>query len=130
MGHHNENIAIVDEFLQRFEARDLGAASTMMTEEPTIVFPPGRSFRSLSELAQGLSKNYNWVKKHRTHYSVGEEEVSGRAVVVSRGTLYGEDLSGQPFEDIAYIDYFVIEGGLIAEQHVWNHLAAAGIMRP
>lgn len=130
MSDHNDHISTVDEFLQRFEARDLDAASAMMTENPTIVFPPGKSFGSLGELAQGLSKNYNWVKKHRTHYSVGEEQGGGRTVVVSRGTLYGEDLSGKPFEDIAYIDFFVMEDGLIAEQHVWNHLAAAGIVKP
>lgn len=123
-------VATVDTFLQLFEARDIDAAEKLMTAEPTIVFPPGRAYTSLTELVGGLKKNYNWVNKHRDHYSVGEDQVSGRPVVVSRGRLFGEDLDGKPFADVPYIDYFVFEGDLIAEQHVWNHLAAAGISRP
>lgn len=126
----NPLVATVDTFLQLFEARDIAAAEKLMTEKPTIVFPPGRSYTSLTELVGGLKKNYNWVKKNRDHYSVGEDQASGRTVVVSRGRLFGEDLDGKPFADVPYIDYFVLEGDLIAEQHVWNHLAAVGITQP
>lgn len=126
--HRNAYIATVDTFLQLFQARDLDAAAKLMVPNPTLVFPPGKTFGSLSELSGGLAKNYNWVKKHRDSYSLGEDEATGRVTVVSRGRLYGEDLQGKPFEDIDYIDFFVFSGGLIAEQHVWNHLASSGIV--
>lgn len=120
-------VATVDTFLQLFEARDIAAAEKLMTPHPLIVFPPGQSFESLHELVGGLKKNYSWVKKNRDHYSVGKDQQTGLTVVVSRGRLFGEDLDGKPFEGVPYIDYFVFDGALIAEQHVWNHLAAAGI---
>lgn len=126
----NPLVRTVDNFLQLFEARDIAAAEKLMVEKPTIVFPPGRAYASLTELVGGLKKNYNWVEKNRDHYSVGEDQASGNTVVVSRGRLFGEDLDGKEFADVPYIDYFVFEGDLIAEQHVWNHLAAAGISRP
>lgn len=124
----NPHIETVDTFLKLFEARELGQAATLMTASPTIIFPPGTRYGSLSELSGGLKKNYNWVKKHRDTFSLGQEE-DGRTVVVSHGRLCGEDLGGAPFDDIYYIDYFVFEGDLIAEQRVWNHLASAGIIK-
>lgn len=125
----NPLVNTVDTFLQLFQDRDLEAAEKLMIDEPTIVFPPGRAYTSLTDLVGGLKKNYNWVNKNRDHYSVGEDQATGRTVVVSRGRLFGEDLEGNPFSDIPYIDYFVFDGDLIAEQHVWNHLAAAGISK-
>lgn len=126
----NPLVTKIDTYLQLFEARNIAAAEKLMTANPIIVFPPGRTYASLTELVEGLRKNYNWVRKHRDHYSVGEDQATGRAVVVSRGRLFGEDLKGKSFADVPYVDYFVFDGDLIAEQHVWNHLAAAGISRP
>lgn len=125
-----EYIDKVDAFLRAFETRDLDVVKDMMTENPIMVFPPGTTYRSLEELSSGLSKNYNWVNKNRDSYSVGTDAETGRVVVVSRGRLFGEDLEGKPFKDVPYIDFFVFEDGKVAEQHVWNHLAAQGIMKP
>lgn len=130
MTTNDQLIDTIDRFLRLFEARDLDAAAELLTERPTLVFPPGRTYHSLTELAQGLTRNYAWVKKNRDHYSVGQDQETGRPVVVSRGRLFGEDLEGKEFQDIPYVDVFVFEGDLIAEQHVWNHLAAAGITKP
>lgn len=123
-------VGIVDTFLKTFEARDLEGAATMLTDSPVLVFPPGRQFGSLEELSGGLKRNYEWVKKHRDHYAIGKDTETGKVTVTSRGRLYGVDLDGKEFKDIFYIDFFVFEGDKIAEQHVWNHLAAAGISKP
>jgi len=50
--------------------------------------------------------------------------------LVDRCRRHGEGMSGRPFEDIRYVDVFVIHDGLIAEQHVYNDPTAAGIRCP
>jgi limonene-1,2-epoxide hydrolase len=38
------------------------------------------------------------------------------------GTLYGEWPDGRAFEGIRFIDRFVVRGGRLADQKVWNDL--------
>lgn len=114
--------AMVDEYLQLCEDRELDRAGLFLAPDARLVFPGGVMFRSLAEMAADSSGRYRWVRKKRQHYFVG---AAGDAVTVtSLGTLYGEDLDGAPFTAVRYADVFVIRDGLIAEQHVYNDLAA------
>jgi ketosteroid isomerase-like protein len=116
-------VAMVDEYLQLCEDRDLEQASRFLAPDARLVFPGGVTFRSLREMAAEAGGRYRWVRKKRRQYFVGS--AGDAAAVTSLGTLYGEDLDGAPFAEIRYADVFVIRDGLIAEQHVYNDLAAA-----
>lgn len=121
------NAALVDAYLQLCEDREIDKASAFLDPEIRIEFPGNRVHRSLHELFSAAVSDYTWVRKRRTRYFEG---VSGNdAVVVSMGGLYGVDLEGHPFDNVRYIDTFVIRDGLIREQLVWNDLAKEGIGR-
>jgi hypothetical protein len=117
---------VVDAYLQLCEDRDLEAAATFLSPDVRLQFPGGATYRSLSEMAASAAGAYRWVRKHRDRFAVGS--MDGRTTVTSIGTLYGERLDGTPFDGIRYVDVFVLDGGLIVEQLVWNDLAIAGIV--
>lgn len=118
---------LVDDYLQLCEDRELEAAARYLAPGVRLEFPGGEVFGSLPELVAASAGKYRWVRKHRTHFAVGE--IDGQTTVTSIGTLYGEALDGSPFEGIRYVDFFVVDGdGLIREQLVWNDLAITGIV--
>ncbi|HEU5300303.1 MAG TPA: hypothetical protein VFW08_12485, partial [bacterium] len=52
----------------------------------------------------------------------------GTAIVISTGTLSGENLHGVRFEGVRYIDRFVLRDGRIVAQQVWNDLDTSGVL--
>jgi len=52
----------------------------------------------------------------------------GTAIVVTTGTLEGENRHGVPFAGIRYIDRFAVRDGLIVSQQVWNDLDSTGVL--
>ena len=44
-------------------------------------------------------------------------------MVYCHGTLQGRWLDGSAFSGIRFIDRFLVQGGLLARQDVWNDLA-------
>lgn len=119
--------ALVDAYLQLCEDREIDKASEFLDSEIRIEFPGNRVHRSLKELFSTAVSDYAWVRKRRTRYFEGAS--GDDSIVVSMGALYGVDLDGQPFDNVRYIDTFVIRNGLIREQLVWNDLATHGIGR-
>jgi hypothetical protein len=117
----------IDGFLQLCEDRQLDVAQLCMRPDVTLFWPGGARYSSLQEMVAGAAGRYRWVKKHRDHYAVGTD-TQGRTVVTSRGRLFGENLHGVPFEDIRYVDVFVLEDGLIVEQHVWNDFPLSDVL--
>lgn len=117
----------VDAFLQLCEDRDLESAQRCMRDDVQLFWPGGARYSSLREMVAGAAGRYRWVKKHRDEYAVGTD-THGRTVVTSRGRLYGESLHGVPFEDIRYVDVFVVEDGRIVEQHVWNDFPLTDVL--
>ncbi|MEV0330780.1 DUF4440 domain-containing protein [Micromonospora echinospora] len=118
---------LVDHYLQLCEDRDLDQAGRLLAPGAWIVFPGGRCFDTLHELASAATGTYRWVRKHRDRYLVGD---AGDGVsVVSLGRLYGQWPDGTPFDGIRYADVFVLRDGLIVEQHVYNDLATAAAQR-
>ena len=120
-------VALVDQYLQLCEDRDIEAAARHLAPTVRIQFPAGEEYGSLAELV-AAPKSYTWVRKLRDRYAVGAD--GDTTVVTSIGRLYGERLDGTPFEDIRYVDVFVVRDGLISEQLVWNDLSESGVTVP
>lgn len=118
----------IDEYLQFNEDRNLEEAAKFLAADVVLQFPSGVTYRSLQELVANAKGRYQWVRKHRDRYFVGHD--GDTTTVTSIGRLYGVDLNGQPFEDIRYVDVFVIKDGKITEQIVWNDLAESGVVTP
>jgi ketosteroid isomerase-like protein len=117
----DDAVRIVDDYLQLCEDGQLEQASRYLAPDARLVFPGGRSFGSLAEMA--AARRYRWARKRRDRYFVATAgEVTA---VTSVGHLYGEDAAGIPFDSVRYADVFVLRAGLIVEQHVYNDLAEA-----
>lgn len=119
-------IEIVDEYLRLFGERRIDEAAAYLAEGALLVFPGGAQFADLSAMLEDAATRYRSVQKHRDEFFVGTRASDGATMCVSSGRLYGVTLWGTPFEDVRYIDLFIIRDGLIHEQHVWNDLAETG----
>lgn len=121
---------VVDTYLQLCEDRELEAASRFLGPGLRMQFPSGATGREYASLEDMVAtpKPYAWVRKHRDRFLVGDRG-AGETHVVSIGRLHGERLDGTPFEDVRYVDVFVLRDGLIVEQIVWNDLCESGIGR-
>ncbi|TDR88041.1 nuclear transport factor 2 family protein [Enterovirga rhinocerotis] len=118
---HAEAERIVDAFLEASMRPDPELAATFMAPDVRIVFTGGRVFSHPREATSFNAGRYRWVKKKidRNDVVVGPDE----AIVYNLGTLYGEWPDGTPFEGNRYVDRFVIRGGVIVTQEVWNDSA-------
>ncbi|WP_434441636.1 nuclear transport factor 2 family protein [Lentzea sp. E54] len=116
---------VVEEFLAAYGAGRLADAARHLDPAIRMIFPGGREYTNLNELAAVSATRYRFVDKHRDHYdSTGGAD----AVVFSIGRLYGENLHGVAFDNVRYVDRFVVRDGLIVEQRVWNDLAETGVL--
>jgi hypothetical protein len=115
---------LVDTYLQHCEDRELDQASAYLSPELHLQFPGAVEYDALAPMIAS-PKPYAWVRKHRDRFVVGVE--GDDTSVVSIGRLYGERHDGSTFADVRYVDVFVLRGGLITEQLVWNDLCEAGI---
>jgi ketosteroid isomerase-like protein len=119
---------LVEDYLTLCENRDLEAASRLLAPEPVIVFPGGRRYRRLEQMVSEAARRYRRLRKRREPPLVAAV-AGGATLVVSRGTLEGEALDGTPFTDVRYVDLFLVREGLIQQQHVFNDLAEAGVVK-
>ena len=111
---------LVSTYLQRMEDRDLEGAKALLADGFTMVFPGGTEFRSLEELIAWAKPRYNWVKKRYDRWDCAPAEDG--VTVTCQGTLYGEFPDGTPFEGVRFTDWFLVAGGKLQRQHVWNDL--------
>ncbi len=107
-------------FLAAMEARDLDDARAFLAEDFQMTFPGNAQFRALEELVAWGGKRYRFVRKTYEGFDecFGEQGV----VVYCFGTLSGEWPDGRPFEGIRFIDRFLVEGGKLVDQRVWNDI--------
>lgn len=117
--------AVATEFLKALEERDLERAGAYLAERVVMRFP-NAEFDSLTGMVAAAGGRYRWVKKRVE--AVETCTGAGSEVVYVRGTLYGENLDGRPFEGVRFIDRFEIRSGKIAAQDVWNDLAESGVL--
>lgn len=109
-------IELVKRYLGASEARRLDEAQSYLADDAEIIFPGGH-YTSLHEMATATTGRYRWVKKVYQEWDLAPR-TDGTVVVINTGTLYGENIYGQPFEGIRYIDRFVIRNGKILNQQV------------
>ncbi|MEQ8832726.1 MAG: tautomerase family protein [Alphaproteobacteria bacterium] len=114
-------VDVVRQFLERMEARDLEGAKALTADGFEMIFPGGRRFTTFQQLIDWAGPRYRWVKKRFERFDAAPAE-DGTAVTCF-GTLYGEWPDGTAFENIRYADWFLLKGGKILRQHVWNDLA-------
>jgi len=119
-------LGLVQRYLEACEERRLEEAERYLAPGAILVFPGGR-YTSVAEMAAGAAQRYRWVKKAYDTWDIAVRP-DGTAIVVTTGTLYGENLYGIPFKGIRYIDRFVVRGGQIVRQDVWNDLEISGVL--
>ena len=113
--------ALVETFLRTMEARDLPAAQAMLGDGCVMTFPGGHSFDALEEIVTWAATRYRSIRK--TYDRFDELSDGLETIVYCYGGLHGEDLDGQPIDNVRFIDRFVIKDGKIVRQDVWNDLA-------
>lgn len=121
-----EGGCLVWDFLTLFAERRYAEANAYLAPGCVMLFPGGMAFTDCTELPKRSSGIYQWVKK--VFERVDEFQAVDGTVVYNYGTLRGQWVDGATFEGIRYIDRFLIRGGKIVDQKVWNDLAvvAAG----
>lgn len=119
-------IGIVRQYLELTEARRLDDAEALLAPGAQLIFP-GSRYRSVREMAEAAAGRYRWVRKTYDEWDVAVRR-DGTAIVISTGTLYGENLHGVRFEGVRYIDRFLVRDGRIVTQQVWNDLDSSGVL--
>lgn len=112
---------IVRAYLDTMEARDLVRAKRFLAPEFAMVFPGGDRFTTLEALIDWAKPRYRWVKKRYDRFDAAQGETG--TAVYCYGTLYGEWNDGTAFDGIRFIDRFMVRGGKLIDQQVWNDLA-------
>lgn len=132
--HLNENyteltdaISLVDEYLKTSEAEGMASVAHLLAEDVLIIWPGGRKTEGKAAALAAAPSRYRSLHKNRDHYAAARIS-NGTIEVTGRGRLYGETKAGVRFEDIRYVDVFVIDRGQIHEQHVWSDVAISGIL--
>lgn len=120
-------LAIVRKYLAASEARRLDEARRLLAPDAELSFPGG-GYGSLEEMVAAAAGRYRWVKKAPTAWDAAGR-ADGTVVVVTTGTLFGENLFGVPFQGVRYIDRFELRDGKITRQQVWNDLEVTGVLR-
>ncbi|MCS7475709.1 nuclear transport factor 2 family protein [Umezawaea endophytica] len=119
-------VALVEDYLAAMGAGRVDDARRHLSPDATLVFPGGKTYRTLAELAEGSAGRYRFVDKHRDEYDT-LSTVDGE-VVYSLGRLFGENIHGVAFDGVRYVDRFLVRDGLVVEQRVWNDLAESGVL--
>ena len=122
----HELISRTETYLRVTAERRLDDSRAFVANDVEFVFPTG-VYHSLPEVFAAGEQRYRWIrKKHETWDVAGKED--GTSVVVSAGTLFGENIHGSRFAGIRYLDRITYRGDRIIRQEVWNDLAASGVL--
>lgn len=112
---------IVRLYLETAMIPDPVAASKFVGSNFELTFTGGRKFDTPTGATNFNAQRYKWVKKKMDRFETVHG--NGETIVYILGTLYGEWPDGTPFEGNRFIDRFVVRGGLIVSQDVWNDSA-------
>lgn len=112
---------VVAAFLQAMQARDLPSAQGFLAPGFVMCFPGGARFNTLEDLVAWGRTRYQDVTKQFERFD--ECWASEGTVVYCHGTLQGHWLDGSAFSGIRFMDRFLVQGGQLVRQDVWNDLA-------
>lgn len=110
----------VGAYLAAVEARDLDLAREFLAQGFQMTFPGDAVFSTIEELVAWGKDRYRFVTK--TYERFDEVESSDGVIVYCYGTLAGEYPDGTPFNEVRFIDRFVVADGKLCDQKVWNDL--------
>jgi hypothetical protein len=119
-----EASALVRDFLERMQVRDLAGARERLASDFEMIFPGGARMTQLDQLLEWARGRYQSVAKEYQRFD--ECWGDGVTVVYCRGTLQGTWLDGTAFRGIRFVDRFEVAQGGIRLQEVWNDLPEAG----
>ena len=113
--------ALVRQFLETMQARQLDKAREFLAPGFAMHFPGSAPMQRLEELLDWAKGRYQRVSKTYERF----EECWGEGVttVFCSGTLQGTWLDGSAFEGIRFIDRFEVQSGQLRRQDVWNDLS-------
>ncbi len=121
-------IETVTRFVRLVEERRLEEAASCLVAGARLTFPGGRTFSSLEEQVSSSAGRFRGVRKVFERFDVSTSEEL--TIVYLFGTLEGEDLAGNQFSGVRFIDRFELAGDQIVDQKVWNDMAESGTVRP
>jgi hypothetical protein len=119
-------IASTETFLRVTAERRLRESQDFLADRVEFVYPNG-IFHDIAEVFAAGERRYRWIRKRHDSWDVVEKD-DGTVVVVSVGTLYGENNHGQSFGDVRYVDRITFADNRIVRQQVWNDLAESGVL--
>lgn len=123
---HRAEVALVLDYLAHCETDRLTEARACLAPGTRHTFPGGRTFGDLGDWHADFRSRMSWLRKRDHEIDVcdaGGEEV----VVYVRGRLTGRTVDGAEFDDVRFIDRFVVRNGSIVDQAVWNDLSERGL---
>ena len=117
----SDGIGVVRRFFAAMADRDLAAAQQLTAPGFRLVASGNQGFTDLHEFAAHSSQRQKSVAKHLEHF---ESVATPRGeVVYCRGTMSGTWLNDTPYEDIRFVDRFLVRDGRIEEMQVWSDMA-------
>lgn len=119
-------ISATETYLQVTAERRLEESQAFLADEVEFIFPNG-TFHDLAALFAAGERRYRWIRKRHDSWDVVNKG-DGAVVVVSVGTLYGENNHGLAFEGIRYVDRITYRNNRIVRQQVWNDLVESGVL--
>jgi hypothetical protein len=123
---HDADVRRVLEYLRLTEAGRLDEARAYLSAGARHTFPGGLRFTDLGEWLDYFRSRMKHVRK-RDHMVDVCGGSGGDRIIYVRGVLDGDTVLGQTFRDVRFLDRFVVSGGLIVDQQVWNDLAVRGV---
>jgi hypothetical protein len=123
---HGADVRRVLEYLRLTEAGRLDEARAYLSADARLTFPGGRRFTDLGEWLAYFRSRMKDVRK-RDHQVDVCRGGNGDHIIYVRGVLDGETVLGDTFHDVRFLDRFVVSGGAIVDQQVWNDLAVRGV---
>jgi hypothetical protein len=114
-------VALVERFLACMDAKDLAGASALLAAGFTMTFPGPNGFRSLDAFAVWGKGRYRSARSRVDRFDVARDGED--AVVYAVGAVSGTFGDGTDFEDVRFVDRFVVRHGAIVRMDAWSDIA-------
>ncbi|MBK6597864.1 MAG: hypothetical protein IPG25_08190 [Proteobacteria bacterium] len=121
-----EAIAVVQAFMHELAARNLDAATAVLTTDFKMTATGGHVFTRLADFAAFSRQRNRGVKKTDLGMDacfLSEAEHGPQVVVYIFGTMAGEWVDGIAFANVRYLDRFVVRGARIAAMDIYSDMA-------
>jgi ketosteroid isomerase-like protein len=114
-------MAVAEAFLQAVSNRNLERAAALTADDFNMVVSGGHQFDNLPSFVAYSGTRQRSVAKHTDRFEALTAEDG--VVVYCFGTMSGAWLDGSPYQNVRYIDRFLIRNGKIAAMNVWSDMA-------